>query len=287
MSNPFVQERLNEFYYWIEKREQARVNKEAGKPKPWTDEPILQTTRFCNIRRMDDKVSKWLLEEWYAKGGQTRNQLLANAGMARLINWPDSLVVMRKVGLHKKWSRGGAIMAMQEIRANGKLFTGAYIINGLAGQDKITTVADQFEALYTAPYSLVNSDSMQETHKNLQTLNGFGSFIAGQVVADLRHVMKGTWSDRNRWAPRGPGSQRGMSWLTGWNGIDELSKMNQGDFEVLLKALIIELSKSHVWPIVKAKGLEAHDIQNCLCETDKFLRLKYGTGRGKNKFDGA
>jgi hypothetical protein len=232
---------------------------------------------------MDDKVSKWLIDNWY-NVKVPKYQMLANAGMARLINWPDSLAGMKKAKLNKKWSRPVGIAAMQEIRAKGKLFTGAYIINGLSGQDKITTVADQFEALYHKP-KLVESSSMQITHQNLQTVQGIGSFMAGQIVADLRHVWPGTWADKDTWAPLGPGSRRGIAWLLGWDGITELPSMRQKDFELLLGALASEFRRC-VPEIMKERKLEMHDLQNVLCESDKMARLTHGTGRAKNGYPG-
>jgi hypothetical protein len=36
------------------------LNREAGKPKPWTNDPILQQYKFTNIFREDDRVTIWL-----------------------------------------------------------------------------------------------------------------------------------------------------------------------------------------------------------------------------------
>jgi hypothetical protein len=62
---------------------------------------------------------------------------------------------------------------------------------------------------------------MEHTHRRLQEIPAIGSFMAGQFVADLRHVYTGAWADANTWAPLGPGSERGLAWLLGWNGKDE------------------------------------------------------------------
>lgn len=284
---PFMPSRLDDLFYWVREREAIRKKKEAGKPKPWTTDPILQSTRFCNVRRVDDKVSRWLLANWYVPDVSPQ-QMLANAGMARLINWPDSLATMAIVNLNRKWNKPLAIQVMQKIRGakGSKLFTGAYIINGLAGQDKITTVANQFDELYQRAGEVVDSNSMQATHKLLQTASGIGSFIGGQIVADLRHVWPGEWADRHSWAPLGPGSRRGVAWLLGWDGITQLNSMRQNDFEILLAALLTQFHK-RVPAIMADRQLEAHDVQNCLCEYDKMQRLRTATGRAKNHYKGA
>ena len=85
--------------YWIQEREKVRQLKEAGAPKPWTDDEVLQRYRFCNVRRMDDKVSRWLFENWYQPNFDHPNMLLACA-LARFINLPASLEV---IGFPTQW----------------------------------------------------------------------------------------------------------------------------------------------------------------------------------------
>ena len=50
--------------YWIRERENIRQLKEAGKPKPWSDNPVMQETYFCNVNREDDRVTKWIRQNW-------------------------------------------------------------------------------------------------------------------------------------------------------------------------------------------------------------------------------
>lgn len=277
--------RLNQLFYWMREREKVRQAKEAGKPKPWSKDSIFQGTRFCNVRRWDDKVSVWLATNWYPAGGDDTKQQLANAGMARLINWPASLQYFIDAGLNKTYNAVKCRRVMDHvIRAESKLFTGVYIINGVPGQPKTKTVLNQYSALYKNP-QLVDRSSMQATHKNIQTLSGFGSFIAGQLVADLRHVLSGAWADRHTWAPLGPGSRRGMAWLQGWDGLTFLPSMRQAEFEELLTDLMKE-GRKRVPKIVEDRQLEAHDFQNCLCEYDKFMRLTNATGKAKNAYPG-
>lgn len=48
--------------HWIIEREKIRIKKETGEPFPWTEDPILKAYRFCNVRREDDTVTKWIAE---------------------------------------------------------------------------------------------------------------------------------------------------------------------------------------------------------------------------------
>jgi hypothetical protein len=134
---------------------------------------------------------------------------------------------------------------------------------------------------------LVDIHSMERTHKNLMRVKGIGSFMAGQIVADLRHVQQGAWADRHTWAPLGPGSRRGMAWLEGWDGTTDLPSMPQAHFnEQIARLSDFFYGDAKLNAIMTDRQLEAHDLQNCLCEFDKFMRLETGTGRAKNQYPG-
>jgi len=50
--------------YWINERENIRLKKEAGESPPWSSNPVMQVTYFCNVNREDDKVTKWIRDNW-------------------------------------------------------------------------------------------------------------------------------------------------------------------------------------------------------------------------------
>lgn len=275
---------LKTMVYWITQRESIRVLKdEKMLPKPWTKDQYLRDYRWCNVRRMDDRVSRWLLANWYTKGMSARTALVA-ATLARMINWPDSLAAIAPMGF-KVWSYDRAMSALHARKAAGhKIFTGAYIINGAGGGDKVKLVLDTVQAVAQAGHGTVNTDSMRITWENLQKFRGVGSFIAGQIMADLRHVLEGDWLDHMEWAPIGPGSRRGMRRML---GLPAPGPMRQDQFDKALPVLWDRLmSYSDVSEIYDNRHCEAMDLQNCLCEFDKYNRLKFENGHVRSGYDG-
>lgn len=286
----FYTEPLRQLHYWIRERQSIADKKLAGLPPPWTKDPVMANTRWCNVRRMDDKVSEWLLANWYPHN-VSRPTIMAAVGLARLFNWPESLDGLRapRSGVFNKWDRAKADEHFHKIKTNGgKVFTGVYIINGALGgrgSDKIETVLGQIDVMHNNAGALIDNTSMEATWRHLQTVDGIGSFMAGQMVADLRHVWPGLWADRMRWAPLGPGSQRGMAWLHGWDGVEELKRMPQEQFVERINALLSTLMNNRAFQEIHDRlKLELHDIQNCLCEMDKYMRLKTGTGKARNGY---
>lgn len=271
---------IQRMLYFITEREKIRLSKEKGNPAPWTDDTILQNYRFTNVRRMDDKVSKWLYENWYKPYFNTSNILLAVA-LARFINKPETL---EYVGFPGNWDPKRIIIKLRKWRDLGNtVFNGAYMVRGNDGQDKIECVVEHYVHPLKKRNNWVNPDSMEETHSALLESYGFGSFMAGQVVADLRWAMEGKWLDRMTWAPLGPGSKRGMNRL---HGIEIRKPLSQTEF---LDRLIefIQVSEDSLPDSITSR-LEAHDYQNCCCEFDKYCRVLLGEGKSpKQKYPGA
>jgi hypothetical protein len=116
----------------------------------------------------------------------------------------------------------------------------------------------------------------------MDLLYGMGSFMAAQVVADMKHVqpLKNA-SDWKTFAASGPGSRKGLNAVMG-RALD--SPWAEDKWRLAL-ARLIEVSA----PILKDKeldlvNLDAQDYQNTLCEWGKYWKAFTHTGRPKQKF---
>lgn len=267
---------------WIIERESIRVKKEAGLPKPWTTDPLMRDYRWCNVRRLDDRVSRELIASWYSPVASPETILVA-AVLGRLVNWTESLLEItdgRPFERHHL-ARARAVLSARFARGN-KVFTGAYIVPGVPGKTKIDSVCDLVE-LVNSQASEVLATSMRETWANLLKFPGLGSFLAGQIVADLAGLPAGrSWVDAHTWAPVGPGSARGMNRLL---GRPKERVLHQAEFDVLLPQVMamIRVLVPRIW---SDRNLLAMDIQSCLCEWDKRARLQRHEGTVRARYDG-
>ena len=271
--------------YWIKEREEIRLKKENGWPLPWTEDPILRTYRFCNVVRMEDKVSKWLLNHWYKPYFDHHNMLVA-CTLARHFNNPGALqyitaqVFGEKQGI-PNYKPDVIKKTLRHVKENGQtVFSGAYMIHGVGTMDKIGMVVDMVcQPLIDNP-PVLNTNSVQECVETLvEGYWGFSSFLAGQVVADLVWAIKGTWTDKHTWAPVGPGSRKGMYRL-----LEQYSPMKQEEFTGHLNNLITKLKE--VLPRELSDRMVAQDTQSTLCEFDKYERTLLGEGKPKQKYNG-
>jgi hypothetical protein len=283
MKTDFLASEVEILVHWITERDAVRLRKERGLPKPWTTDPLLRDYRWCNVRRMDDRVSVALMANWYPLHGKPETQLVA-AVLARLVNWPASL---DDITGPQRFDMAHLSLARAKLghRASMgyKVFTGAYVVPGVPGRNKVDSVCDLAE-LVASRASGILADSMAATWANLVKIDGLGSFLAGQMVADLAHLSAGEqWQDAATWAPLGPGSARGMNRLM---GRPKDKAISQAQFDVELPALIGVL-KPLIAGIWEDRRLQAFDTQNCLCEYDKARRLMLGEGQVRSRYDGA
>jgi len=118
----------------------------------------------------------------------------------------------------------------------------------------------------------ISDDTCLTYYYWLKKINGLGSFLAAQIVADLKNTPRHPLSQAVDWktfsAP-GPGSLRGLSWYFGTN-------ITNSKYEEAIEIVASELGWSDCM----------QDLQNCMCEFDKYCRVFSGTGRSKRKYAG-
>lgn len=274
--------------HWIRERTKIRIARIHGKPKPWTDDPILQSYRFCHVRRMDDRVSEWLLLNWYEKYFNHESMVIA-AVLARHFNQPSTL---RAIGFPSQKNMVkdvydsyvfNAHRVIEKLKERGEtVFNGAYIIRADGKYpNKVEMVFRETVQNFVDDPPDLDTDSMEMCVEELMHYRNIGSFMAGQIAADLRWALKGKWADKDKWAAMGPGSKRGINIIH--NRAIE-SPLKQEQFAEELKELMAFLKKA--LPSSLTSRLEAIDYQNCLCEYSGYEKVLWGRGRKKQLYDG-
>lgn len=260
-------------------REDARIRKEKpGQRVQRRPDQIITTYRFCNVRRNDDRVTKFVLDwlnpkdphVWFA------------AVVARLFNNEETLLeILPFVTPFKPAAMG---KRLHDRREEGKKnFNAAYIVstNGRS-MDKVEYllihVLQPLWAKRAAITASMEGATLAQAHELLSAQPGLGSFMAAQVLADIKYMAPKKWKDFHSFAASGPGSLRGIKRVM---GIDIGSPMREAAFRenlgVLRKKVNDYLAHQYGWE----EPLTAQDLQNCLCEFDKYERARLGEGKPK------
>ena len=275
------------FLYFVYEREQIRLQREQGYPAPWTDDPILAKYKFCNVKRKDDRVSRWLLDFYYPKE-PTTDDVWFQAAIARLINWPPSLNCLLASGVvparAEDFDPKEFAYVLDLLMASGKVYGSAYMLypGRETGVKKSQFTAERIllplaESAEKVRYA-VESNLVERVVQAVSSSFGMSTFMAGQVAADLTYLpgQLDQAMDRYKYAPIGPGSQRGLNWILG-HPLTHAWKQDAFNWELMV--LLDALYEKYGWD-----DLTLHDVQNCCCEFDKYCRVITDTGRPRHDY---
>jgi len=206
--------------------------------------------------------------------------------VARIFNQPDTLAELMQpidfdadLGL---WLQNAETVLAERKAARKLIWNGAYIIST---NGKAIPKADY--CLYLLSLLAKRKDiidtctTLAEAHKRLMTVEGLASFLAGQVVADLKNTIGHPLNKAPDWfsfsAP-GPGSLRGLEWF--WE--EKITSRNyQTAIDKAYEVVEYELPESIL-------DILCHqNFQNCFCEYSKYMKVLNNTGRSKRKYNGA
>lgn len=280
MSLPAHQEA---FWYFIRERESIRKKKEAGLPKPWTDDPVLQQYRFCNVFRELDTTTVWIRENWREPYSDHPKLWFAMC-VARMFNLIPTLAA---IGFPSPWDPKVLDIRLKARKKVGlKIFTSAYMLPGRFGEDKAEGILHRIlTPLHQEPPPFAAYDgkgyTLRAAWEELYNRDGFGGFLAYEVITDLRHTRYlRNAPDIMTWANAGPGAIRG---LNRYRGFVPGVPLGQYKANELMRELL-EMSKEQLpkdFP-----PLEMRDIEHCLCEYDKMYRAVNKDGKPKQRYDG-
>ena len=290
------------FFDYMKKRELIRLRKEAGQPRPWTDDPILQEYKFTNVRRHYDWTSNMLRSTFYSDHfDDDPRSILMNCAVyryfgtfefAKAVGWYD----------YDDFDLWKIEDCATDRLANGeRVFTGAYVVTnqGMSAPKPQVVCRHFLSDLYKAVPALLDQVQKTRSWRDLagvmSTIKGFGGsgFMTKEVLLDT--MMTGFWGgeiqhvdnrkftypeDYDQWTPVGPGGVRGAARLL---GHDSPATFNIGKGKPIEIIMRLYEAQEEFWPEEYGK-LFPTDIQFQLCEFDKYERTRLGQGRPRSRY---
>lgn len=272
---------IEEFWYWINERHKIWIERNSGKGKPWSKDPIFQNYKFTNVFRELDKGTLTLRQ--MIPPNTSPDLVVFNIIWYRVFNWYQNAMFCKDYTELSK-------MILHRAHNGKKIFTSAHMTVGRIDQPKYQTMLDTCFRIYEERKEIVVScnQSLESAFNWLlkQKYFGIGPFIAYEIVTDFRWYLGLLWSapDKLTWVNIGPGCKRGLQRLRllqtsiSIRKLYELSRMNLHD---ILTSHFPKGIDYQSWP-----PFELREIEHSLCEFDKYQRVKTGVGRPREKFDG-
>jgi len=275
----------------MKERESIRFLKEAGSPWPWTQDEILRTYKFTNVKREHDRTTRWMRDNWTKPNANRHSaEILFNCALFRYFGTTE---FAQAIGWQTEFGSAAVRsdikqIARERLSSKQRVFTGAYVItNQGLSLPKEEVVVDYFlQPFWGASDRLsvmaAETKSWRAVASEMRRLQGFGGsgFMTKEILQDALNsgVFKNGCDDRNTYCPVGPGARRGLNRV-----FDREIKHQQTEEKFLEEMIMLFSQRADFWPKDYVK-LELHDIQFQLCEYDKKERVRLGQGRPRSKY---
>jgi hypothetical protein len=296
----FRPDRLEMFWRFVCERQKIWVRRNVERRlQPWTQDDALRDFRFTNVYRELDPGTSYAVEKILDTNAPIQDRIF-NIMLYRLLGREETYEFIGFQSL-SDFDAAGLQSKLKFIRDElGKPpFSGAYTVcayYSMGSRDKVENVCrilSNLQMNFTDIYrQLRRCTSSKSAYLVLRSAQGFGTFLAYQVLVDLLYPLKLNGGrpilpfSLDDWAIAGPGAKRGVSALlrTGTK-IDELRTMKwlRDNQEAEFVRLLLDfpyLQDSSGQPI----RICLANIQNCLCEFYKYVKIKTGTGRARRRF---
>lgn len=282
----FISERMNIFW-----------KRKEGAYAPYTDNEVLSKHKFTNVYRSLDRVSQYLINEVIYNGNAYSRlsmfkRILIFKHFNQIETWELIKVKFGDVDENINFKELGDFLT-EKINEGVVIYSNAYMVTS-AFMKENGSVFNEYgfkgetikhvcyfkifqEYLYNRGnvHKILESKSMEELYKLLCDIPGFGRFIAMQYCIDFNYSELFDFSE-NDFIVQGPGAERGIDRCfefegkSNYVGVINWVKDNLFDLLEIYKEDYPDLNLN--FKQLPNRKPTLIDIQNCFCETDKFLR---------------
>lgn len=291
---PGVYELYWKFAYERQKAFEGRI---SGKSGPWTEDPIIQEYKFCNVFRAADRVSQYMIRnvcynDEPCSPEDRMFQIVAFRFFSNIQTWEDMRNILGRLPIINDLVDNSFENALETVRsANGKLYTGAFILCATDAYGRRTKHLNHIELFkdmfinHRLGERLRQAESLEAVYYMLRDFPLVGNFMAYQIAIDLNYSEYINF-DENDFTKAGPGAVRGINKVF----QDRGGLSNEEIIMWMVEHQDEEFKKlGYTFNGLFGRPLHAIDAQNLFCETDKYCRqavpeLKSARSRIKARF---
>lgn len=288
------------FVYWIKERAKVHIKKDVLKePAPWTEDPILRSVRFTNVRREQDKESQYLINVICNNSSLSYQEKIANIFLFRMLNKSESVAGILPVDFqdYNSYKIKGWV---QSLPKGYKQFKKVFMVSGMMGninavigkrESGIESCADYCKYLWDVGFmeKLSQVTSANKIYEEISLIRGIGSFMAYQIFVDMTYCPECPVSE-NEFVVAGPGCKEGLKLIfdkkDGMNSEECLFWLRDNWYDLLFQ-YDIYWNGDELFPDVprRERYMNVMSLENCCCEISKYHRAWNG-GFVTHKYNG-
>lgn len=281
----FIQERMNMFW------------RKFDNSKYLTEDPILQEYKFTNVYRACDRVSQYLIRNVISKdlNKYSAEDMLLRILVFKVFNRISTWEYLEEVHPVSKESFDVNELSqlLSERQKSVSIFSNAYMMAGSHSKYEyidtkhrvwLKMIEDEFVSGHGFR-KILNSSSMSDVYNQLRTYPLIGDFLAYQYTIDFNYSPYLNF-DENSFVKAGIGAVRGIKkcFVSYGKSYEDAIRYTYDHFEELQQ----RYGYTDFRPL-PGREPKLIDLQNCFCETDKYLRvalpeLRVGNVRIKQRY---
>ncbi|HVS90464.1 MAG TPA: nucleotide kinase domain-containing protein [Mucilaginibacter sp.] len=287
------------YFYFIQERMNIFWKRYEGKKHSLTSDNILSKHKFTNVYRAQDRVSQYLIKNVIFNQSEKFSEIdvLLRILVFKIFNNIDTWEYLeKKNGVLKEANFNvGLLSNLLEKRITTRpIFSAAYMMTGTHRDydayrfkhEKWLRMVDH-EMLKGKKFGKVlKARSLEEIYNILSSCAFIGPFLAYQYAIDFNYSDVIDF-DENSFVKAGIGSIRGIKKCfpeRGKYSFEDCIRFTQDNFDFYQQKYGFTAFKN-----LFGREPKLIDLQNCFCETDKYLRVKMpeimvGNVRIKQKF---
>jgi hypothetical protein len=278
---PIPRSKVYDLYWKFAAERQAIFERRiAGSPPPWSDNPIFQRFKFCNVFRAADRVSQYLIRDVAYCPTKSTNadrifQIVAFRTFSKPETWKEVIKQIGRPPTLDDLASGDFERALSMLKARGNgLYTGAFILcatKAFGFDEKHKNHVGLFKNMFFdggMAEKIENAKSLEKIVEILESFPLTGPFMSYQIAIDLNYSDIIDF-DENDFTQAGPGSLRGIR-----KAFEDI-----GDYtpaEIIL--WMVERQDQEFERLglefngLYGRKLHAIDCQGLFCELDKYCR---------------
>lgn len=261
----------------------ARV---AGRPAPWTHDPVLKEYKFTNAYRASDRVSQYLIRNVIYAGDYDWKSTLLRILLFKVFNKESTWKLIESqtgsVSAERFSSERIGRILDNALENGASIYSGAYIMPS----GPIELRRDRKHRMHLALLSsiinghladhLLAARTMESAYGLLLAVPSFGPFLAFQFLIDLNYSRFLNFSEMDFVVP-GPGARDGIRKC--FYDIGDYSEA--GLIRWVTERQEMEFSaRGFKFESLWGRPLQLIDCQNLFCEVDKYSRVVHPDVKG-------
>jgi hypothetical protein len=272
------------YFHFMEKRMDVFWSKYEGRKYPWTDDTILRKHKFTNVYRVCDRVSQYLIKNVICNAQQkySDQDLFLRILIFKVFNRIDTweYIEQKTGGLCVKTFNADILSKLLADRIDSQpIFNSAYLMTGShqsfkqydSKHERWLRMIDKEFVKGSRMSQILSSKSMKEIFDIFSSCPFIGGFLAYQYTIDLNYSDLIDY-DENSFVKAGIGAIRGIKKC--------FTDLGKHTYEDAIRYTYDNLDKYRErYGFNNFKNLFGReptliDLQNCFCETDKYLRVQ-------------